>query len=74
MSRSFRKTPIIGITTAESDKPFKQREHQRERSAAKIAIARGDDPLPPKAYGNPWSAEKDGKQYISDRWPEILRK
>lgn len=65
MSRSWKKRPITGSTTAESDKAYKQAEHQRERAAAKIAIGQGEQPTPARAYGNPWFSEKDGKQY----WP-----
>jgi len=73
MSRSRRKVPIAGATTAPSDKPFKRAEHSRERSAAKIAVARGDEPPAPKLYGDPWNGNKDGKLYRPDR-PGILRK
>ena len=66
MSKSRKRMPITGSTTAESDKTYKQAEHQRERSAAKIAIQQGEQPLAPRAYGNPWFSEKDGKQYWAD--------
>ncbi|MGF7004533.1 hypothetical protein [Aminobacter sp. BE322] len=74
MSRSRRKTPIIGITTAETDKPFKQAEHRRERRAVKAVIKTGEEPPAPKAFGNPWDGQKDGKQWIADNVPELLRK
>lgn len=73
MSNSYRKTPIIGMTTAESDKRFKQAEHRRERSATKIALAKGKEPQDKRAYGDPCLSEKDGKQYCPDL-PGILRK
>lgn len=38
MSRSRKRTPIHGHTCAESDKPFKEREHRRERRVTKRAI------------------------------------
>lgn len=66
MARSRRKTPIIGITTAVSDKPFKMMEHRRERRAAKRAIVSMDDAPPPKLFGNPWASEKDGKHWVDD--------
>ena len=31
MSRSYKKTPYISHTKAESDKPYKEQEHRRER-------------------------------------------
>jgi hypothetical protein len=33
MAHSIRRTPIVGMTTAEMDKPFKAMEHRRERRA-----------------------------------------
>ncbi|QIG48397.1 hypothetical protein G5V57_12070 [Nordella sp. HKS 07] len=53
MSRSRRKTAIFGITTAESDKRFKQAEHRRERRAVKVLVKAGEEPLAPKAFGDP---------------------
>ncbi|MEL4378367.1 hypothetical protein [Brucella cytisi] len=38
MSRSRKKTPITGITTADSDKAFKEAEHRRERRALRSAV------------------------------------
>jgi hypothetical protein len=61
MSRSRRKTPIFGITTAKSDKEFKVREHRRARRAQRQGVE-----AHPKACGDPWKSVKDGKQY----WPE----
>jgi hypothetical protein len=73
MTRSRRKTPITGITCAESDKPFKRAEHSRERSRVRQALHVGEEPPHPKAFGNPWKSEKDGKQYV--RTPsELMRK
>jgi hypothetical protein len=74
MSRSRRKTPIAGLTTADSDKAFKEAEHRRERRAAKATIKAGGEPTDPKAFGNPWAGEKDGKQWLSARLPELRRK
>lgn len=66
MSRSRKKNPITGITTAETEKLFKQQEHQRERANTRTALANLDpegDVLPhPKQFGNPWAGPKDGKQ------------
>lgn len=52
MSRSRRKTPIIGMTTAESDKPFKQAEHRRERRAVKAVVKAGEEPPATRESGN----------------------
>lgn len=55
MSRSRRKTAIIGVTTAPSDKPFKVDEHRAERHAVRATIKHsldGDDrALHSKVYG-----------------------
>lgn len=77
MSRSKRKTPIVGVTTMPSDKPFKKQEHQRERSAVKAKLKHtvdGDSLPPSKAFGDPWKGEKDGKQYLPDGERKDLKK
>jgi len=74
MTRSKRRTPVIGITTARSDKPFKVSEHRAERRKTRVVVKRsedGDDPrLHGAPYGNPYSAPKDGKQMVDpkSRW------
>lgn len=76
MTRSRRKTPVIGITTAVSDKPYKVDEHRRERSAVRQHLKSTQDDVGikhGKAYGNPWSSCKDGKQWLCkepgrERW------
>jgi hypothetical protein len=66
MSRSRKKKPITGITTAETEKDWKQQEHQRERANVRTALANFDedgDVLPaPLEFGNPWVGPKDGKR------------
>lgn len=66
MSRSRKKHPITGTTTAETEKEFKQQEHQRERAGVRTALANFDvdgEVLPdPKEFGDPWNAPKDGKR------------
>lgn len=74
MSRSRKKSPAGGITSADSDKPFKVAEHRRERRAAKAGIAAGQEPEHPRAFGNPWHGEKDGKAYHIRPRPEDMRK
>lgn len=67
MSRSHRKTPIIPITAAESDKPFKVDEHRRERRTLRAILTKthdGDDRrLNANVFGDPSRGNKDGKQY-----------
>lgn len=72
MSRSRKKIPIVGMTTAETDKPFKEREHRRERRRVRVSLRSGDAIPHPKQFGNPWASEKDGKQYWNN--PRALRK
>lgn len=67
MSRSLSKTPIAGNSKAESDKPFKVAEHQRERRHVRQrlqATADETDPRLHRDFGNPALAPKDGKQYL----------
>jgi hypothetical protein len=73
MSNSYRKTPIIGMTMAASDKRFKKAEHRRERASVKIAVRQAKDAPDPKLFGNPWAGEKDGKRYFTGH-PKLLRK
>lgn len=75
MSRSYRKIPICGMTTKDSDKPFKKAAHKRARRALNARDLTSEEPPAAKAYGNPWGAPKDGKQWIdAGRFPEIMRK
>lgn len=63
MSRSRKKKPITGITLAETEKEFKQQEHQRERSRVRDALKTGKEVLPHhKEFGDPWDGPKDGKR------------
>ncbi len=74
MTRSHRKTPIIGITTAASDKPYKTREHRRERRAVGIAL-RVDGEIPHRRlFGDENDGDKDGKQYVRTDVETYLRK
>jgi hypothetical protein len=75
MSRSRRKTPICGMSTAPSDKAFKTAEHKRARRAVNARDLAQDDAPSHKKFGNQWAAPKDGKQWIdAGRFPEIMRK
>lgn len=73
MSRSRRKTPICGITTAESDKPGKVADHRRLRRINRQRVADGMEPLHVRAVSDPWNHPKDGKQY-APRDERVLRK
>lgn len=66
MARSFRRTPIAGITTAETEKPDKQKANRRYRHAVRVAIAEGRDHIPSRReLTDPWHMAKDGKKWFS---------
>jgi hypothetical protein len=84
MSRSRRKTPIVGLTTSESEKEDKRLANRRARHAHKravysavraveadgiISLARAHHPTSGR-----WTFAKDGKQWIGNRRPKLLRK
>jgi hypothetical protein len=73
MAHSFRKTPIFGATTAESEKEFKTAEHRRERRWVNSRLRVGDE-IGPKVFGNPWAGPKDGRRWWSDAPAEYMRK
>lgn len=53
---------MTAVTTAETEKQFKQQEHQRERSRVRDALKTDKEVLPhPKQFGDPWDGPKDGK-------------
>lgn len=67
MSRSRRKTAIIGVTTAPSDKPFKVDEHRAERHAVRAVVKRSldcdDRALHSKVCGDPGNRRR-----MASRW------
>lgn len=71
MSRSRRKSPYTGLTTAESDKDDKRRAHRALRRAEKDALRRGAETHPRlREVSNAYTFAKDGKQEIDpdSRW------
>lgn len=75
MSRSRKKTPIFGLTTATTDKPFKLAEHRRERRVTKSTLVTESDALPDQRhFGNPYASEKDGKRWYAKAQPKDMRK
>jgi hypothetical protein len=74
MSRSRKKKPITGVTKADTEKEWKQQEHQRERARVRTALADFDDEenvLPhPKEFNDPWKGPKDGKMDWTGMWYE----
>jgi hypothetical protein len=72
MSRSYRHTPICGITTSKSDKPGKVLANRAFRAAERKTLggSRDYDELVMPAVreiSNVWSFPKDGKQYLKNR-------
>lgn len=80
MSRSRKKTPIHGITTARSEKDDKRMAHGKQRAAEKQAITKimgGEEvPLPlQRETSNPYTFEKDGKMIFDPaEYPKLMRK
>ncbi|MBK6835329.1 MAG: hypothetical protein IPG89_14105 [Bacteroidetes bacterium] len=75
MSRSLKKTPISGITKAESEKEDKRLANRRHRRVTKIEVNKGDEVVGKlKEVSNVWSFEKDGKRYLRSISKKDLRK
>lgn len=76
MSRSTRKTPVRGITTADSEKADKAAAHRKIRRAVRVAVKQGTDLLPhERELSNPWSMDKDGKfRFDPQANPKLMRK
>ena len=79
MARSRRRTPIVGITTSDSEKDDKRRANRNCRRSLRHALrvgANADLVLLPELrdVSNVWAMDKDGKQWIGGRLPELMRK
>jgi len=78
MSRSKRKTPIVPVTTANSeawDKAKWHRRHRREERARLKASGVNYVARSYKEHSSPWTMEKDGKLYWgSGASPKEMRK
>ena len=77
MSRSRRKTPIFGITTATSEAEDKRLWHKRLRAKTRDQLkADPDDPIPVdhREVSDPWGMSKDGRRYHKKATPKMLRK
>jgi len=66
MSRSYRKTPAWGHTTAESEKSDKIRANRDFRRAVQIALYNEDEMPLLREISNVWDFAKDGKSYNGD--------
>lgn len=70
MSRSYKKTPIVGHTTCRSERLDKIIWHKRWRAQERLKLSSFnhlDDhtTVDRREVSNPWSMGKDGKQYFS---------
>ena len=76
MSRSYRHTPIFGMSTATSEKWHKRRARHVWRQVVHVALGQGREVLPElRELSNVWTMPKDGRQYLDPRrWPEYMRK
>ncbi len=78
MSRSYRKTPIFGNTTAKSDAEWKKKASRKLRHKVKqhLEATLDGDRFAGKSWDaeNPWCAPKDGKFYSVKAKPKDMRK
>ena len=78
MSRSRRKTPIFGQTSARSDHRWKKASARKLRRSVKqlLNATLDGDRFAGKRWDlvNPWSSEKDGKFYSASPSPRLMRK
>jgi hypothetical protein len=78
MSRSRRKTPIFGFTSAASDAEWKAKASRKLRHKVKqhLNTTLDGDWFAGKRWDavNPWSSDKDGKHYWSEATPKDMRR
>lgn len=75
MSRSFRKTKIFGITTAETEKLDKRRWNRAFRKVCKNRILLEEElPVKIQEVTNLCDGAKDGKQYYHNATKKDMRK
>lgn len=67
MSRSRRKTPIIGVC-GKSEKKDKRLANRKLRRMVHVLIRLGDEHFPSiREVSNVWAWSKDGKQYLAHK-------
>lgn len=78
MSRSYRKTPIGGITTTQSEAEWKAKAARKLRAATRVSLAKQPEgeALCGKRWEvlNPWDGPKDGKHWFGSSYPKSMRK
>lgn len=73
MSRSRKRLPICGVTTAASDRDWKRDSHTRMRAATREALHHGREMPTVYECSDVWNSDKDGKQWCAN-WPKAARK
>ena len=76
MSRSYRKTPIFGTTTADSEKKDKRLANRKYRRSVRQLVDEdlNDENIPDiREMSDVWSFDKDGKRFYNNE-PELMRK
>jgi hypothetical protein len=75
MSRSRRKKPILGITTAASEQQDKRLANRKLRRRLRQIPPDEDAILPEqREVSNIWAFDKDGKRWLHDPDPRWMRK
>lgn len=75
MSRSIKKTPKTGITTAKSEKADKRNANRKYRRITKVQVKKGDQQFVDiKEVSDVWLFDKDGKRYLKNPTKRDLRK
>jgi hypothetical protein len=74
MSRSINKSPIIGYTTAVSDKPGKKQANKRFRRKIKVELQGKEIFTLHRRQTTAWDMPKDGKHYVKELEKKYLRK
>mgnify|MGYP003134548349 CR=1 FL=1 len=76
MTRSRRKTPITGMTCNDSEKQDKRLANRKLRAAERAWLTtdmQSPDPVM-REVDEVATHSKDGKQWLGDRFPELMRK
>ena len=75
MSRSKKKTPIIGFSSSDSEKKDKRIANRSFRHKAKQQIKTGQEPVTDmNEIITTWDMAKDDKRYIKKPTPKQMRK
>lgn len=74
MSRSRRKMPITGMTTADSEKQDKRLANRKLRRKVRQVLPEEPEVLPDlREVSDPWTMDKDGKKWIDPDSKEMRK-